>query len=292
MGITASQVSELRKITDCGMMDCKKVLVETDGDMEKAIDLLRTKGMSKAVKRSGHIAAEGVIVVHCDTADKSSVMLEINCETDFVARDDNFKQFAESLISLAQNKKIDSLEGLSDAIFENDMTVEQARQALVVKLGENINIRRIATINTSDTIASYSHSGRIGVLVAIEGDNAVLAKDLAMHIAASRPSVILPEQVDANMLAKEREICTAQALESGKPENLIEKIVEGRVKKFVNEVSLVGQSFVKEPSITVGQLLESKKATVESFVRFELGEGIEKKTEDFAEEVMAQIKKD
>ncbi len=290
MAITASQVSELRKLTDCGMMDCKKALVETDGDMEKAIDLLRTKGMSKAAKRSGHIAAEGIVVIHCDADGKSGVMIEINCETDFVARDDNFKQFSESLISLAHKNKIDSLDVLADTLFENDMTVEQARQTLVSKLGENINIRRIASIKTSDTIAGYSHSGRIGVLVALEGGDAVLAKDVAMHVAASRPSVILPEQVDASMLAKEKEICMAQALESGKPENLIEKIVEGRIKKFVNEVSLVGQSFVKEPSITIGQLLESKKAIVESFVRFELGEGIEKKTEDFAEEVMAQIK--
>lgn len=274
MAITASQVSALRKITDCGMMDCKKALVETDGDMGKAIDLLRKKGISKAAKRSGHIAAEGVVVVHCDTKDKSGVMIEINCETDFVARDDNFKQFTANLISLAHDKKIDSLDALFHAIFEKDVTVEQARQALVAKLGENINIRRIASIQTSDTIACYSHSGRIAVLIALEGGDAVLAKDLAMHIAASRPSVILPAQVDAGMLAKEKEICAAQAEESGKPKNLIEKIVEGRVKKFVNEVSLVGQPFVKDSSITVGQLLESQKAVVESFVRFELGEGI------------------
>lgn len=274
MAITASQVSELRKITDCGMMDCKKALVETDGDMEKAIDVLRKKGISKAAKRSGNIATEGVVVVHCDTKDKSGVMIEINCETDFVARDDNFQQFTENLIHLAHDKKIDSLDALSHAIFEKNITVEQARQTLVAKLGENINIRRLASIQTSDTIACYSHSGRIGVLIAMGGGNGVLAKDLAMHIAASRPSVILPEEVDASMLAKEKEICAAQAEESGKPKNLIEKIVEGRIKKFVNEVSLVGQPFVKDSSITVGQLLKSQKAVVESFVRFELGEGI------------------
>ncbi len=290
MAITASQVSELRKKTDCAMMDCKKALVETDGAMEKAIELLRKKGKSKAEKRSGNIAAEGVVVIRCDNDKKTGVMLEINCETDFVARDDNFKQFTDLLADIAISKKIDSLDELFTAEAAENSTVEQARQALISKLGENINIRRLASIKSSGMIGCYSHSGRIGVLVAIDGGDAVLAKDIAMHVAASRPSVVLPEQVDANILAKEKEIFKAQALESGKPENIAEKMVEGRIKKFVNEISLVGQSFVKEPSITVAELLERGKATVESFVRFELGEGIEKKTEDFAEEVMAQLR--
>lgn len=290
MAITASQVKELREKTDCGMMDCKKALVESDGDMEKAIDILRMKGISKAAKRAGKIAAEGVIVIRSAADNQSAIMLEINCETDFVARDENFRQFAEAVAKVAQKHSVDLLEDLSVLQMEDGQTIETAREALVSKLGEHINIRRLVAIATTGVIGHYVHSDRIGVLVAVAGGDENTPKDVAMHIAASHPTVVFPEQVDSGLLEREREICTAQAMESGKPSQIVEKMVEGRLRKFINEISLVGQPFVKDPNITVGDWLKKQNAEVESFVRFALGEGIEKKTENFAEEVMAQLK--
>ncbi len=290
MTITASQVSELRKKTDCGMMDCKKALVEAAGDLEKAIELLRKKGIAKAAKRSGNIAAEGMVVISSDAHHQSSVMLEINSETDFVARDENFRTFAENVSAIAREQKINTLEALEKA-SKAGKTIEAMRQALSAKLGENIQVRRLADMETAGIIGSYVHGGgRIGVLVALNKKDLALAKDIAMHIAASKPVVILPDHVDEALVIKEKEICMAQALESGKPQNIIEKMVKGRLEKFVNEISLVGQPFVKDPNLTVGQLLKQHQATVEAFVRFELGEGIEKKETNFAEEVMAQLK--
>jgi elongation factor Ts len=286
MAITAAQVKELREITGCGMMDCKNVLVEVDGDMEKAIDSLRKKGMAKADKKAGRIAAEGVVMIKAN--DHDAVMLEINSETDFVARDENFKSFVEKISDAALKNKVDTIEKLN-AVMVDGKTIEELRKALIAKIGENVNIRRIARVETSGHVGAYLHGTKIGVLVVTNGGDEALAKDIAMHIAASKPQFVLPEQVSAELIAKEKEIFVAQAKDSGKPDNIIEKMVEGRIKKFLNEVSLIGQPFVKNPDQTISDLLKTSKANVDAFVRYELGEGIEKESVDFAKEVMAQI---
>jgi elongation factor Ts len=288
MTITAAQVKELRQLTGCGMMDCKKALTEANGDMEKACDILRTKGKAKASKKAGRVAAEGVIALKSSSDNQQAVMLEINSETDFVARDDNFLNFVNTVTEKALAGKVGEIDTLANTILAENKTVEQVRQELVAKIGENINVRRVAFMRTDGVIGAYLHGTRIGVLVALTGDIA-LAKDIAMHIAASKPLIITPEQIDPGVLAKEKEIYRAQALESGKPENIIEKMVSGRIKKYLNEISLIGQPYVKNPDISVGQLLKEKNASVESFVRFELGEGIEKKVENFVQEVKAII---
>ncbi len=288
MTITAAQVSELRKLTDCGMMDCKKTLQETDGDINKAVELLRKKGMAKAANKASRITAEGIIKIKVSDDNKQAVMVEINSETDFVARDENLQAFAAKVVDVALAHQVNDIEALSKVSIDGKK-VETLRQALIAKIGENINVRRITFIKTSGMIGSYLHGSRIGVLVAISGGDAECAKDIAMHIAASKPIVISSDQVSEDVLAKERDIFRAQALESGKPEAIVEKMINGRIKKFVNEVSLLGQNFVKDLNITVGQLVESKQAVVEAFTRFELGEGIDKKTVDFAEEVKAQV---
>lgn len=281
MTITASQVKELRQITGCGMMDCKKALAEASGDMEKASDILRTKGMAKAAKKAGRVAAEGMIALRISTDNKQAIILEVNSETDFVARDENFLNFVNMVADKALAEKAADVEALS--------SIEPARQELIAKIGENINVRRVALVQSSGIVGTYLHGTRIGVLVALNNGDIDLAKDIAMHIAAAKPLVVSPEQLDQEVLAKEREIYRAQALESGKPDNIIDKMVEGRIKKYLDEVSLQGQPFVKNPDITIGQLLKEKNAQVERFVRFELGEGIEKKTENFADEVKAQV---
>lgn len=285
MTITASQVKELRQITGCGMMDCKKALAEANGDMEKASDILRTKGMAKAAKKAGRVAAEGIIALRISTDNRQAIILEVNSETDFVARDENFLNFVNMVADKALVEKATDVEALS--------AVEPVRQALIAKIGENINVRRVAFVQSSaqsnGIVGAYLHGTRIGVLVALNNGDADLARDIAMHIAAAKPLVVSPEQIDQAVLAKEREIYRAQALESGKPDNIIDKMVEGRIKKYLDEVSLQGQPFVKNPDITIGRLLKEKNAQVEQFVRFELGEGIEKKTENFADEVKAQV---
>lgn len=289
MTITASLVKELRQLTGCGMMDCKKALIEANGDMNKACDILRTKGKAKADKKAGRIAAEGVIVLRTSSDGKEAVMLEINSETDFVARDENFLNFVNQVAEKALAEKSSDIGILAKAKLSEDKTVEQIRQELITKIGENINVRRVAFIKTDGVIGAYLHGTRIGVLVTLAGGDVALAKDIAMHIAASKPLIITPEQIDPDVLAREKEIYCAQALESGKPEHIIEKMVEGKIKKYLNEISLVGQPFVKNPDISIGQLLKEKNASVEAFVRFGLGEGIAKKTENFAQEVKAQV---
>lgn len=281
MAITASLVAELRKATDCGMMDCKKALEACNGDTEKATKLLREKGLAKAAKAASRIAAEGVVIIK--TADKKAVMLEVNCETDFVARDANFIAFANEIASASLEQTLKNLEVLQ-------AFAEEKRKALIAKIGENIQIRRMHFMETSELIGTYVHSGRIGVLVAIKNGDRELAKDIAMHIAASKPVVVSPSQMPEHFIAAEREIFATQAAQSGKPAEIIKKMVEGRIHKFLNEMSLMGQPFVKNPEITVEKLLKSKQASVDHFIRFELGEGIEKPTENFAEAVMAQIK--
>jgi elongation factor Ts len=283
-------VKELRERTGAGMMECKKALVESNGDIEAAIEAMRKSGQAKAAKKAGRTAAEGVILVNASADGKNAVIVEVNCETDFVAKDENFLSFANAVADRAlTGAAADVAELMSQPLHEGeDTTIEQAREALVAKIGENMNVRRFERIAATGSVASYRHGDRIGVVVDLDGGDAELGRDLAMHIAASRPVCVSEAQVPAELLDKEREIFTAQAKESGKPDNIIEKMIEGRIRKYLAEITLVGQSFVKDPDTTVGKLLDSKGAKVNSFIRFEVGEGIEKKQENFAEEVAAQ----
>ncbi|HEC16248.1 MAG TPA: elongation factor Ts [Sedimenticola sp.] len=293
MAITASLVKELRERTGSGMMECKKALVETGGDIEAAIELMRKSGQAKAAKKAGRTAAEGLIVIKTSADGKRAAMVEVNCETDFVAKDDNFTSFADAVAERALDggaADVDAL--LNGPLHEGEeTTINTAREALVAKIGENMNVRRFVRFESQNGfIASYSHGARIGVLVEMEGGDETLGKDIAMHVAASNPTCVAAEDVPADLLEKEREIFRAQALESGKPENIVDKIVDGRVRKYLSEITLLGQAFVKDPDITVGKLLDGAGARVVRFQRFEVGEGIEKKTENFAEEVMAQVR--
>lgn len=288
MAISAAQVKELRERTNGGMMECKKALVEAEGDIDKAAEILRKKGLTKAAKKAGRVAAEGIIVIK--VADKFAVMVEVNSETDFVAKEQSFKTFAEDVADVALKDKISDPSALANTTHQSGETFETVRHNLVAKLGENIQVRRIALVSSDTLIATYQHGSRIGVLVNLNKDDMELGKDLAMHIAASSPTAIEPGDIPQTEIDKEREIFSAQAQESGKPPEIIEKMVEGRIKKFVNEQSLVGQPFVKDPNQSVGDLLSGAGAKVIAFQRFELGEGIEKKQEDFAEEVMAQVR--
>jgi len=289
MSITAAQVKELRERTGVGMMECKKALVEAEGDIDAAIELMRKSGMAKAEKKAGRTAAEGVIGVRAAADGQAAAIVEINSETDFVARDENFKGFVNKVIENAVVNQSQDVEGLMQTKLDG-MSLEELRQQLIAKIGENINVRRVEFIMAKDKLGSYVHGDRIGVLVSMEGGNAELAKDIAMHVAAMRPHVVKPEQVPAALIEKEKEIFTAQALESGKPKAIIDKMISGRINKFLDEVSLTGQAFVKDPSIKVGKLLEDNQAKVVDFICFEVGEGIEKKSENFRDEVMAQVK--
>jgi elongation factor Ts len=294
MAITAAQVKELRERTGSGMMECKKALVDADGDMETAIETLRKTGLAKADKKAGRVAAEGLVVIEISDDKKTAAIVEVNCETDFVAKKDDFQEFAAAIAKrvLADDPAdIDSL--LAMPLHDGDATtIEDARKALIATIGENISVRRFVRVESSGELSSYCHGVRIGVLVDLEGGNPELGRDLAMHIAAHdpRPVCVSEDQVPADMIEKEREIFTAQARESGKPDNIIEKMIDGRIRKFLGEITLLGQSFVKDPDQTVGKLLEAANASVLRFERMELGEGIEKKTENFADEVMAQVK--
>ena len=273
MAITAAMVKELRERTAAGMMDCKKALQETDGDMELAIENMRKNGQAKAAKKAGNIAAEGQIII------KDGALVEVNCQTDFVAKDNNFLAFANKVADVAAAEKI-SIEDLQ-AKFEEE------RIALVTKIGENINVRRVAYVE-GDTLASYKHGATIGVVVAGEGDAESL-KHIAMHVAASKPEFLTPDDVPADVVANEKRIQIEMAMNEGKPEAIAEKMVTGRMKKFTGEVSLTGQAFIMEPKKTVGEVLKEKGVTISSFIRLEVGEGIAKKEEDFAAEVEAQI---
>ena len=284
--ITASMVKELRERTGLGMMDCKKALAEADGDMEKAIEDLRKASGLKAAKKASRVAAEGVVLTKIDDEGNYGVILEVNSETDFVARDDNFLAFADKALDAAfTNREADIAAVL-------DSGVEEARQALVQKIGENINLRRVERIaleGDAGVVESYIHNNKIGVLIALEGGDEALARDVAMHIAAVNPMVVRAEDVPEDVLAKESEIYSAQARESGKPEEIIEKMIQGRLRKFIAEVTLLEQPFVKDPDTTIGALLKQSDADVISFTRFEVGEGIEKEEDDFAAEVAAQL---
>ncbi|GAA4652789.1 translation elongation factor Ts [Kistimonas scapharcae] len=282
MAITAALVKELRERTGLGMMECKKALVEVDGDIEKAIEELRKSGQAKAAKKAGRTAAEGVVAVKVADDAKFGMLVEVNSETDFVARDDNFLGYVNTVVERAFETKQTDIPALMDG------DLETARLALVQKIGENISVRRAAALE-GDVVGSYVHgNSRIAVLVSLEGGNAELAKDIAMHVAAVNPQVVSKDDMPADLVEKEKEIFRAQALESGKPAEIVEKMIVGRVNKFLAENSLVEQPFVKNPDMTVGKLAAEAGATVKSFIRFEVGEGIEKEVVDFAAEVRAQ----
>jgi elongation factor Ts len=292
MQITASLVKELRERTGAGMMDCKKALQEVDGDIEKAIENMRKSGIAKAARKAGRVAAEGVILIRQRSGSNQSVMLEINCETDFVAKDNNFAEFANSVAETILAEKPGSVEQLLEVPLHGTSTqpVEQARTELVAKIGENISIRRFSIIDHKGVVGSYLHGFRIGVMVELSGGDHELAKDIAMHIAASKPVCISEDQVPGSLLEQEKTVFKSQAEESGKPAEIIEKMVTGKINKFLKEITLLGQPFVKDPDMTVEKLLKTHNASVISFTRYEVGEGIEKKEDNFLEEVMAQAR--
>jgi elongation factor Ts len=274
------------------MMECKKALVDANGDIEKAIETMRKAGQAKADRKAGRTAAEGLIAIALNNQHTRAAMVEVNCETDFVAKENGFRAFAAQVARQALELRATTLEALLSTPLEaaEGATVEERRRQLIARIGENIAVRRLALVeSTQGQVGSYTHGGRIGVVLAISGGDDRLAKDICMHIAASRPLCIAEGDIPAALLAKEREIFAAQAAGTDKPPQIVEKMVAGRLKKFVAEVTLLGQPFVKIPDITVAKLLAENKASVEEFQRFEVGEGLEKKTDDFAGEVMAQI---
>ena len=292
MAITASMVKELRERTSAGMMECKKALSETDGDMEAAVQLLRTSGAAKADKKAGRVAAEGVVSIYISDDKKLGVIVEVNSETDFVAKGDDFQKFAADIATVVAATNPADLDALNATKLPSGETVDETRRALIAKLGENITVRRFERVEASGDaeISSYQHGLKIGVLVNSTGGNENLGKDLAMHVAALKPMCVSTDEVPADAVEKEKEVFSAQAAESGKPPEIIEKMITGRINKFLNEVALHGQDFVKDPATSIGKLLKAENATVVAFTRVEVGEGIEKKVEDFAAEVAAQAK--
>ncbi len=283
--ITAGMVRDLRERTGLGMMECKKALTETDGDMAAAEDLLRIKSGAKASKAAGRVATEGVIGAYISVDGKTGALVEVNCETDFVAKNDDFLTFVKGIAQLAAEHKTTDIAALSAMSIPGGV-VEEVRQALIMKLGENLTVRRVAQYATKDRLVTYLHGSKIGVMVDLSGDE-TLGKDLAMHIAASKPTCISKDQVAPELIEKEREIYTAQANESGKPADIVARMVDGRIAKFLAEITLLGQPFVKNPDLTVEKLLLENKAKVNGFTMFIVGEGIEKKVVDYAAEVAA-----
>ena len=290
MSISASMVKELRERTGAGMMECKKALQESNGNIDSAIELLRTSGQAKAEKKAKRVAAEGKIVIKNNL--ENAVIVEINSETDFAANDSNFTDFANSIADVLLQNEISDINSLNDLKLSDDVSVEEARTNLISKIGENISIRRFDKIHQAINIGEYSHGSRIGVIVSLDKSEPDLAKDIAMHIAASNPVCLDEEDVPEDLVSREKRIFLEQASSSGKPPEIIEKMVEGRMKKFFKEITLLGQSFIKDPDISIRDLLDKSEAKVQSFIRYEVGEGIEKKEENFADEVMKQIKGD
>ena len=287
MSISASMVKELRERTGAGMMECKKALVETNGDMDAAAESLRKSGQAKADKKAGRVAADGRVVIKANGS--NAVVVEVNSETDFVAKDENFVAFAEAVADAALASGTTDMEAFANESLADGRSIETARTELIAKIGENISVRRIASVASGGPLGHYTHGAKIGAVVALQGGDEALARDIAMHVAAINPTCIDESGVPAEMLEREKRIFAEQAAESGKPPEIVEKMVTGRIQKFLKEVTLVGQPFVKDDKISVGKLLEGAGATVTSFVRFEVGEGIEKKQENFAEEVMKQV---
>jgi elongation factor Ts len=290
MTITASLVKELRERTGAGMMDCKKALVETGGDAEAAAELLRTKGQASAEKKAGRIAAEGCVDIAVDEAGKRVIVIEVNSETDFVAKDESFLAFTKSASALALSSQPGDVDGLLASSLPSGETLEVARKNLIAKIGENVSVRRFEAINAVGEIGEYAHGSRIGVIIDVTGGDSELRKDLAMHIAAAAPVCIAEQDVPTEQLERERRILTEQAEQEGKPAEIVAKMVEGRLRKYLAEITLMGQPFVKDPDISVAKLLKQNDATVNAFARLEVGEGVEKKQEDFAAEVEAQVR--
>ncbi|HET9843441.1 MAG TPA: translation elongation factor Ts [Gammaproteobacteria bacterium] len=290
--ISATDVKNLRERTGAGMMECKKALVEANGDMALAEELIAKAGSRRVQKTADRTAAEGLILAQVNPDQKSGALIEVNCETDFVTRATDFKEFCQKLVHVVAQAKNDNLESIKSMPIDNQQTVEEARQALVAKIGENIQFRRAQIVHAHQgVVGSYVHNDRIGVLVVISTNNEKLAKDLAMHTAAMRPQFVKPEDVPQTIVEKEKEIFIARAAESGKPANIVEKMIEGQVKKFVNEICLIGQPFIKDPDKQISQLLKEHNTTVESMIRFEVGEGIEVVKKSFQEEVMEQARR-
>ena len=285
MTITANKVKELRERSGAGMMECKKALTEVQGDMEAAADWLRKQGLAKADKKASRVAAEGRIVLAREGA--RAVLIEVNSETDFVAKDENFLKFADSVAQAALRTGTPDVETLKGSQL-NGHTVEEARQALVAKVGENVQLRRLVTVAAKSQLGSYVHGGRIGVLVEIEGGNEELARGIAMHVAAMNPPYVSPDSVPAEIVAKEKEIALAQVKDSGKPPEILEKMISGKLRKTLAEMSLTGQPYVMDTTISVEDALRKAGAKVQAFHRIAVGEGIEKKEDDFAAEVMKQ----
>jgi elongation factor Ts len=290
--ISAGMVKELRERTSSGMMECKRALVEANGDMELAIENMRKSGLAKADKKSGRIAAEGIIGVKVSDNGKAVAIVDINCETDFVAKANDFVNFVNSVsVALLNAENIETEEQLLAMPLEGGVTVDEMRRGLISKLGENITIRRFEKFKTTEGgTACYLHGNKIGVIIELAAADQELGKDLAMHIAASKPNYVSEEQVPAETIEKEKEIFRALSAESGKSADIIEKMIAGQVRKFLAEVTLLGQPFIKDDKVTVDKLLSSKGNKAIRFIRFEVGEGIEKKEENFAEEVMAQVR--
>jgi elongation factor Ts len=298
--ITADAVKQLRERTGAGMMECKKALVETKGDLDAAAELMRKQGLAKADKKATRVAAEGVIVIEKSADSRTAAMVEINCETDFVAREQDFRGFAQAVAAKAlvtgsmtpagSMTGPAALETLLAVKLDSGETIEERRRALIAKIGENISVRRSVVLSSEGNLGAYVHGTRIGAVVVVKGGDATLAHDLAMHVAASNPKYLTMGDVPADVIAKEREILTEQAQGEGKPPEIVAKMVEGRLRKSLGEITLVGQPFVKDPDVTIEKLLKGAKAQVTAFQRFEVGAGIEKKQDDFVAEVMAQVK--
>jgi elongation factor Ts len=289
--ITAAMVKELRERTGSGMMECKKALTETQGDLEAAVEMMRKAGLAKADKKSGRTAAEGCISVKVSADGKRAAIVEVNCETDFVAKGDDFIAFADQVAQCALDSSAQTVEELLETQGSAGKSIEETRREMIAKIGENIAVRRFERFSSdAGSVASYLHGSKIGVLVELTGGDDTLGKDIAMHVAASKPACVDDSEVPAETIEKEKAIFAAQAEASGKPANVIEKMVEGRIRKFLGEITLTGQPFVKDPDQTVAQLLADKGAKVQRFARLEVGEGIEKVESNFAEEVMAQVR--
>jgi len=285
MNITADTVKQLRERTGAGMMECKKALVETKGDLDAAAELMRKQGLAKADKKATRVAAEGLVVIARAADARTAAMVEVNCETDFVARGPDFRAFVEAVAQAALAARPADLAALAAAKLASGEGIDQRRRELIAKIGENISVRRFVIVSSPDQLGAYVHGTRIGALVAVKGGEPSLAYDLAMHVAASSPRYLTAQHVPAEVVAKEREILTSQAQGEGKPPEIVAKMVEGRLRKALSEITLYGQPFVKDPDVTIEKLVKAAKAEVVAFERFEVGAGIEKKADDFGAEV-------
>ena len=289
MKISAIEVKKLRALTNAGMMDCKKALVESQGDFQKAILVLKESGQSKADSKSGRVAAHGIVSIEIEKAQRLALVLEINCETDFAAKDNQFVEFSNQISNLLVNEKIENIDQLLNSSISGFEKVEDFRKFVVAKLGENITIRRFVRIFYQGTLGSYVHGNKIAALVDVDIDDKNLAKDLAMHVAASKPKYIVQTDIPKAIIDEESRILRSQAEQEGKPKEIIEKIVTGKLNKHLNEITLLGQEYIKDPDLNISQLLKKSNATVNLFVRYEVGEGIEHQDKNFADEVKEQV---